>query len=457
MKRLISGIMCAAFALTCFNSAQITAFASYADARNQIVSELESFDNAELFNFVDTVKDIPDNATIVDQQYRQNARKRYSVDYDSVTLDITEYENNSITIELTTLKPYDTVNLPNIVVDENEFTFGIQQTNFGKDYTYKDFHGSSVTDVPLHNESIVTHRVQVKTTNTRGEKFATITISRNMKTATKSVEIRGFAKIVVVQESPYKLTDGMNCDLIEFQRWLDSYEAEVGSFNSVAIYDDCDFGPDGILADSQESYDVIDKLITDTYGDAENSYGAVYWVAQKPRLSAEDSAKLAEFFGNGFDYSKCRIDYLSDVSSTQIMLPIRSAMFNNVMFNKDLIARPEYDLGMTIHYYDKNGLAPEIMFNEEYNGKINKLTDEQTYIKTLEGSLNEKSEEISRLESEISKLKAQKSVTSNLGDVNNDNTIDAADAQLILNYYVYTLANSDAEPLEDWISKIVTN
>ena len=72
MKRLISGIMCATFALTCFNSAQITAFASYEDARNQVVSELESFDDAELFNFVDTVKDIPDNATIVDQQYRQN-------------------------------------------------------------------------------------------------------------------------------------------------------------------------------------------------------------------------------------------------------------------------------------------------------------------------------------------------------------------------------------------------
>ena len=78
MKRLVSGIMCATFALACFNSVPIVAFASYEDARNQIVSELESFDNAELFNFVDTVKDIPDNATIVDQQYRQNIRKRLS-------------------------------------------------------------------------------------------------------------------------------------------------------------------------------------------------------------------------------------------------------------------------------------------------------------------------------------------------------------------------------------------
>jgi len=443
MKRLFSGIMCVAFALTCFNSAQITAFASYEDARNQIVSELESFDNAELFNFVDTVKDIPDNATIVDQQYRQNIRKRYSVDYGSVTLDITEYENDSITIELTTLKTYETVDLPNIVVDENEFTFGIQQTNFGKDYTYKDFHGSSVTDVPLRNEYVVTHRVQVRTTNTRGEKFATITISRNVKTATKSVEIKGFAKIVVMHE-PLEPVDDEHFNPEELIKWYDSHDIEVGQVQCVTIYDGVGHG-DTTLADSKESYNVISNLIA-------NTDGYLCWITQKPKLSAEDSSKLTEFFGNGFDYSKCKIDYFSDVSSSPIMLPM-----HHIVFDKNLIARPEYDLGMTIHYYDKNGLAPEIMFNEEYEGKINKLTDEQSYIKTLEGSLNEKSEEISRLESEISKLKSQKVATSNLGDVNNDNTIDAADAQLILNYYVYTLANSDAEPLEDWISKIVTN
>lgn len=44
--------------------------------------------------------------------------------------------------------------------------------------------------------------------------------------------------------------------------------------------------------------------------------------------------------------------------------------------------------------------------------------------------------------------------TDNLfGDVNKDNLVDVADAQMILNYYVYTLANSNAEPLEEWISK----
>lgn len=437
MKRLVSGIMCAAFAFTCFNSAQITAFASYEDARNQIVSELESLDNAELFNFVDTVKDIPDNATIVDQQYRQNIRKRYSVDYDSVTLDITEYENDSITIELTTLKPYDTVDLPNIVVDESEFTFGIQQTNFGKDYTYKEFHGSSVTDVPLRNESIVTHRVQVTTTNTRGEKFATITISRNMKTATKSVEIKGFAKIIVMSEHIHR----EDYDSVELRQWLDRYNVETYCISYVTK-DLYRTNGDCVSADSDESYNVIYNLIKD-------GSSIVYWIAQqKPMLSAEDSEKLAEFFGNGFDYSECKVDYLSDVSSTPIMLPM-----HHIVFDKNLIARPEYDLGMTIHYYDKSGIAPTIMFNEDYEGKINKLTDEQTYIKTLEGNLNEKSQEISGLESEISKLKAQKVATSNIGDVNNDNTIDAADAQLILNYYVYTLVNSNAEPLEEWVSK----
>ena len=130
------------------------------------------------------------------------------------------------------------------------------------------------------------------------------------------------------------------------------------------------------------------------------------------------------------------------------MLPM-----HHIVFDKNLIARPEYDLGMTIHYYDKSGLAPKIMFNEDYEGKINKLTDEQTYIKTLEGNLNEKSEEISRLESEISRLKAQNIVTSDLGDVNNDNHVDVSDAQLVLNYYVYTLVNSNAESFEEWISK----
>ena len=66
------------------------------------------------------------------------------------------------------------------------------------------------------------------------------------------------------------------------------------------------------------------------------------------------------------------------------------------------------------------------------------LTDQEKYIKQLEG--------------ENARLKA--SITNNLfGDINGDNLVDVADAQMILNYYVYTLVNSNAEPLEEWISK----
>lgn len=45
------------------------------------------------------------------------------------------------------------------------------------------------------------------------------------------------------------------------------------------------------------------------------------------------------------------------------------------------------------------------------------------------------------------------SIQNALGDINGDSLVDVADAQMILNYYVYTLANSNAEPLEEWISK----
>lgn len=45
------------------------------------------------------------------------------------------------------------------------------------------------------------------------------------------------------------------------------------------------------------------------------------------------------------------------------------------------------------------------------------------------------------------------SVNKDFGDINGDNLVDVADAQMILNYYVYTLVDSNAEPLEEWISK----
>ena len=67
------------------------------------------------------------------------------------------------------------------------------------------------------------------------------------------------------------------------------------------------------------------------------------------------------------------------------------------------------------------------------------LTDQEKYIK--------------QLEEENAKLKASITNTNLFGDINGDNLVDVADAQMILNYYVYTLANSSAEPLEEWISK----
>ena len=45
------------------------------------------------------------------------------------------------------------------------------------------------------------------------------------------------------------------------------------------------------------------------------------------------------------------------------------------------------------------------------------------------------------------------SIQNAFGDINGDNLVDAADAQMILNYYVYTLVNDNAESLEEWISK----
>lgn len=62
-------------------------------------------------------------------------------------------------------------------------------------------------------------------------------------------------------------------------------------------------------------------------------------------------------------------------------------------------------------------------------------------------------QQIKQLEEENARLKASITNTNLFGDINGDNLVDVADAQMILNYYVYTLANSNAEPLEEWISK----
>lgn len=70
-----------------------------------------------------------------------------------------------------------------------------------------------------------------------------------------------------------------------------------------------------------------------------------------------------------------------------------------------------------------------------------------------EPELTEQEKYIKQLEEENAKLKASITNTNLFGDINGDNLVDVADAQMILNYYVYTLANSNAESLEEWISK----
>ena len=70
-----------------------------------------------------------------------------------------------------------------------------------------------------------------------------------------------------------------------------------------------------------------------------------------------------------------------------------------------------------------------------------------------EPELTEQEKYIKQLEEENARLKASITNTNLFGDINGDNLVDVADAQMILNYYVYTLVNSNAEPLEEWISK----
>lgn len=70
-----------------------------------------------------------------------------------------------------------------------------------------------------------------------------------------------------------------------------------------------------------------------------------------------------------------------------------------------------------------------------------------------EPELTEQEKYIKQLEEENARLKASITNTNLFGDINGDNLVDVADAQMILNYYVYTLANSNAEPLEEWVSK----
>ena len=70
-----------------------------------------------------------------------------------------------------------------------------------------------------------------------------------------------------------------------------------------------------------------------------------------------------------------------------------------------------------------------------------------------EPELTEQEKYIKQLEEENARLKASITNNKSFGDINGDNLVDVADAQMILNYYVYTLVNDNAESLEEWISK----
>ena len=70
-----------------------------------------------------------------------------------------------------------------------------------------------------------------------------------------------------------------------------------------------------------------------------------------------------------------------------------------------------------------------------------------------EPELTEQEKYIKQLEEENAKLKASITNTNSFGDINGDSLVDVADAQMILNYYVYTLVNSNVESFEEWISK----
>ena len=402
---------------------------------------------------MDDVKDIPVGSEIIGTSYAPTVTNKYSVDMDAVTLNITEYSNDSMVIDLVTLKTYSTVDLPDIVINEDQFMLGISMHNFGTSYNNKDYHGSSVTDVPQYNNSVVTHRIQVHTSNTRGDKFATVTISKNLEFASKSVKVVGYAKIAQLSSAPYVYDNGDY--KADFRKWcqkndVDAYFVESATTNEYGSTDE------RVRVTSTEAYNKIDALIEESYTDDINT--CVYWITARPTLSDADKDTLSEFFGNGFDYDKCEIDALSASSTTPIM-----GTFYDIVFDETLTARPKYTIGMTLHYYPPTTIEPKIMFDEEYEGKINKLDNEQEYIKSLERELDARATEIAKLKDEIAQLKTQISsidvaqttaYNGEYGDINLDGSVDVTDAQLILNYYVDSLVRKDTDSLDNWLRDI---
>ena len=450
MKTITKKILSAIFgAVLVFNFADTMTGAAETDSRQEILDIVSEFPNADLIDFKDDVKDIPDGSEIIGIGYVPTVVNRYSVDMDAVTMNVTKYSNDSIVIDLVTLKTYSTVDLPDIVINEDQFTLGITRHNFGTDYRYPDYHNSSVTDVPQYNNSVVTHRIQVKTSTTRGDKFATITISKNLEFASKSVKVVGYAKIAQLSSAPYVYDNGDY--KADFRKWCQKNDVDA-YFVESATTDEYGSTDERVRVTSTEAYNKIDALIEESYTDDINT--CVYWIIARPKLSESDKNTLSEFFGNGFNYDECEIDALSDVSST----PVMGTMYD-IVFDETLTARPKYTIGMTLHYYPPTSIAPEIVFNEEYEGKINKLDNEQEYIKSLESELNSRATEIALLKEEVARLKkqlanietARDTFNGEYGDINNDGLVDVSDAQLILNYYVEVLAGKDTDSLDNWL------
>ena len=369
-------------------------------AKDVITETINSYPDSYVIEWYDDISYLPETAEIVDAQYQNPVVKKYTVDLGAVSMNISEYKNESVYIDLVTVNTNYIVDLPSIVINEDDFVFATQKTDYRTDYNYSStqpvYHGD-VTDVKQYNDNIVTHKVQVRTSNTRGEQFATIRLEKRLKTANRHIVILGYAKLA-----------NLNADELDTS-WLRSNGIEI-------VY----------------ARDMRQNFVTDVYSEDMNSTYAVF---SKPRLSEIDEQRVNEFFGNGFVYSKCVIDALSDYSAT----PVMSTMYD-IHFDENLVARPKYTVGQTLGYFDKAAILPKIMFDSESELEMQKLTEYQRYIKSLESQLNEKSNEIARLRCG--------------GDVNGDGEIDAADAQLILTYYVATLAG-ETKSLPEWIGGVI--
>lgn len=93
-------------------------------------------------------------------------------------------------------------------------------------------------------------------------------------------------------------------------------------------------------------------------------------------------------------------------------------------------------------------ITPEILGSKYEN--VHTDSPDTVYVKYLESYVSSLEQELRTVTTSTETVEQK---TNSFGDINGDNLVDVADAQMILNYYVYTLVASDPEPLEEWISK----